>query len=111
MSDREAIEALGRAIAAWREARGMTQENLALQIGVTNVSISRYEAGKRKVSPGIMARISKALGVPAMAFQFAPSDPDEARRIEQMIAVLQSKRGDAVDRWLAAASDLPDKDK
>ena len=48
-----------------REAKGMTQEQVAQKAGVTKQYITMLEAGKRK-SPSlpVLQRLAKALGVP-----------------------------------------------
>jgi transcriptional regulator with XRE-family HTH domain len=48
-----------------REAKGMTQEQVAQKAGVTKQYITMLEAGKRE-SPSlpVLRRLAKALGVP-----------------------------------------------
>ncbi len=56
---------LSRMLKARREARGLTQAQLAKKAGVTEAYVSMLESGKRK-APSLPAlqRLAKALGVP-----------------------------------------------
>lgn len=54
---------IGDAIRQAREAAGLTQEELGAKIGVTGVSIMRYEKGQRRVSYETAISIGDALGV------------------------------------------------
>jgi glucose-1-phosphate thymidylyltransferase len=55
---------LGARIAAIRERRGWSQQRLADSLGVTNATVSRYEAGHRRINTPTLARIAEALEVP-----------------------------------------------
>lgn len=52
-------------IAEWREARGLSQEDLAAAAGLSPGYLSRMERGERNVSLKNLAKISEALKVPA----------------------------------------------
>jgi len=54
--------ALGREIAAAREAAGLTQVALAAAIGVDPQTISRWERGDRNPGPNDLYRIAQATG-------------------------------------------------
>jgi transcriptional regulator with XRE-family HTH domain len=54
--------AFGRSVRKCREARGMTQEDLAEAAGLDRSYISGVERGGRNLSLGSIARIAKALG-------------------------------------------------
>lgn len=45
-----------------RKAKGLTQQELAQNAGVSYLSIHRYESGERIPSVDIAARIAQALG-------------------------------------------------
>lgn len=61
----------GRAIKAQREAIGMTQQELADAVGVTNQAVATWENGKSAPRPHLQADIARALGV-AWAVLFQP---------------------------------------
>lgn len=54
---------VGENIKAAREAKGLTQEELGRKIGVTGVTIMRYEKSQRKPSLDVLFQLSDALGV------------------------------------------------
>jgi transcriptional regulator with XRE-family HTH domain len=56
-------ERLGHRIARQRRAAGLTQAELAEQVGVQPETISRLETGKRRVSLEMMALISECLSL------------------------------------------------
>ena len=59
---------VGRILKALREARGLTQTDLARKAKVTQAYIALLEAGRKKnPSLATLRRIAKALGVPMMA--------------------------------------------
>lgn len=61
-SDEQLSRALGRQIAAERNAQGMSQEQLgALAGGVHKNTIYRYETGEREVTWGAIKKIAAAL--------------------------------------------------
>lgn len=48
---------------AYRKAAKMTVRELASAVGTTEVTISRYETGKRKMSVGMAKKIADVLEV------------------------------------------------
>lgn len=57
------MSSLGEVIVTGRVAAGMTQEELANAIGVTQAAMSRYENDLREPEPETVERIADALGV------------------------------------------------
>lgn len=53
--------ALGKALRQLREKRGLTQETLAHEAGITTGSLSLIERGQRNPSWGTVSRITDAL--------------------------------------------------
>ena len=62
-------------IAEWREAKGLTQEQLGARLGVSDVTVSRWETGKRKADKDVLAAICEALGIPLAAIFRHPDQP------------------------------------
>jgi transcriptional regulator with XRE-family HTH domain len=54
---------LGKNIASWRNALGMTQEQLAFNLDVDQVTISRFERGATLPSLPTLNRLAHVLGV------------------------------------------------
>jgi transcriptional regulator with XRE-family HTH domain len=54
--------ALGKALRQLRERRGLTQEALAHEAGITTGSLSLIERGQRNPSWGTVSRIADAVG-------------------------------------------------
>jgi transcriptional regulator with XRE-family HTH domain len=50
-------------IALWREHRGLSQQQLADRLGTTDVTISRWETGKRQPDLSAQAAIAEALDI------------------------------------------------
>jgi y4mF family transcriptional regulator len=53
---------IGQRIKKYREEKGMTQEQLALEIGVTQAYISQLENDKRRITLDKLDAIIQALG-------------------------------------------------
>lgn len=58
----QAQHGLGPTIKALRKLRGMTQEQLALRVGMQRTSITNIELGNQIVTETSLAAIAKALG-------------------------------------------------
>lgn len=57
------MSSFGDVLAVARKARGLTQVDLGEAVGVSQVSINRYEAGEREPDDVIVAALADALGV------------------------------------------------
>jgi transcriptional regulator with XRE-family HTH domain len=59
------LKRLSRVIQQLREAKGMTQRDLAAKAEVTQAYVAQIELGKKKnPSLDVLERLAKALGVP-----------------------------------------------
>jgi transcriptional regulator with XRE-family HTH domain len=59
---------IGELIRAQRLAKGLTQAQLGIQLGVTYQQIQKYEAGTNRVGAGRLAKIAELLNVPITFF-------------------------------------------
>ncbi len=50
-------------IAEWREDKRLTQQQLGDRLGTSDVTVSRWETGKRKPDLDAQAAIAEALGI------------------------------------------------
>jgi transcriptional regulator with XRE-family HTH domain len=48
----------------YREANGLTQEALAGELGVSSITVSRWETGARKIDPELLGAVSEKTGIP-----------------------------------------------
>ena len=49
---------------AYRDSRGLTQDVLAKELGVTSISVSRWETGARQIDPTKLDLVSEKTGIP-----------------------------------------------
>lgn len=56
-------EKIGLLIATKRKEKGLTQEQLAEQVGVTNKAVSKWETGKSMPDVSIIQELCKILGI------------------------------------------------
>lgn len=59
----------------WRLEKGLTQQQLADRLGTTDVTVSRWETGKRRPNLDAQEAISEALGIDAIDLRRHPSQP------------------------------------
>lgn len=62
-------------LAEWRERKELSQEALGGRLGVSDVTISRWETGKRRPDMNAQAAIAEALGVDVMDLFRHPDQP------------------------------------
>ncbi len=62
-------------IAEWRESRGLTQQQLGDRIGATDVTVSRWETGRRQPDHNALAAISEALACDLTDLYRHPDQP------------------------------------
>jgi len=62
-------------LAEWREAKGLSQEALAGRLDTTDVTISRWETGKRRPDLDALAAYAEALGIELMDLYRHPDQP------------------------------------
>jgi Zn-dependent peptidase ImmA (M78 family)/transcriptional regulator with XRE-family HTH domain len=67
------VSGLGEVLATARRAKGLSQEELAERVGVTQEAISRYESERRDPAPDVLERVAVALGVTVPFLQSAGS--------------------------------------
>ena len=77
----------GQMIKKAREEVGMTQEALGKAIGVSGVTIMRYEKGQRNPSSKVIGRIAEELGEPFLKLFLAASDEFTAKTKERLKAL------------------------
>ena len=63
ISEQKLMKAFGKRVAEVRKSRGVTQQHLAEQIGMSVVAIAYIETGKRWARLGTLNKIAKSLKV------------------------------------------------
>lgn len=63
ISEQKLMKAFGKRVAEVRKSRGVTQQHLAEQIGMSVVAIAYIETGKRWARLGTLNKIAKCLKV------------------------------------------------
>lgn len=74
----------GQMIKSAREEAGITQEALGKAIGVSGVTIMRYEKGQRNPSSKVIEEIAEVLGEPFLKRFLAASDEFMAKTKERL---------------------------
>ncbi len=64
-SEQKFLKAFGKQVATLRKSHGVTQQQLAEDIGVSVVTIAYIETGKQWVRPKTLEKIAKSLKVSA----------------------------------------------
>ncbi|WP_115728274.1 helix-turn-helix domain-containing protein [Actinomyces culturomici] len=87
---------IGETIRTLREARGLSQEQLAHAIFISRPYISMIESGAKQITPILVAKIADALAVPQIAIvrdgYFNRDEAEalaESRKLERRIEKLQ----------------------
>ena len=62
-SEQKLMKVFGKRVASVRKSKGVTQQQLAEQIGMSVVAIAYIETGKRWARLGTLNKIAKALKV------------------------------------------------
>jgi transcriptional regulator with XRE-family HTH domain len=62
-------------LAEWRESRGLTQQQLADRLETSDVTVSRWETGKRKPDDDVKAAIAWVLGIEVVDLYRHPDQP------------------------------------
>jgi transcriptional regulator with XRE-family HTH domain len=63
---------VGRRVRAFRLNRGLSQEKLGDELGITFQQVQKYEKGVNRIGAGRLQRIAEILGVPVSEF-FSPT--------------------------------------
>jgi transcriptional regulator with XRE-family HTH domain len=48
---------------SWRLATGISQYELGLELGVTNITVSRWETGLRKIDASLLPKVARITGI------------------------------------------------
>lgn len=62
-------------LAEWRENRGLTQQTLGDRLGVSDVTVSRWETGRALLNTNVLAALSEALSIEPQDIYRHPDQP------------------------------------
>jgi transcriptional regulator with XRE-family HTH domain len=97
---------VGQAIRAYRLTAGMSQVELAAQIGVTFQQVQKYEKGLNRVGAGRLSEIAEILDIPLSQF----FEPAKSPRAQESAAVQLGFLTDRnAVRLMTAYSDIADR--
>lgn len=97
---------LHRHLSAWRDSKGLSQEQVANILGVNKSTVHRWETGKRAMDLTDLKRLSEIYKVDPAALLLSPSDHDLARRLSVALDVLRDATPEIADRWLQVGADM-----
>jgi transcriptional regulator with XRE-family HTH domain len=91
-SDREFYRALGQRLAEARKAAGLTQTQLAEQLGIAQQTLAHYEMGRLRIAVALLPPLVKLLGISIEALmgeQIPPAKRGPAPKLQQQIERIQ----------------------
>jgi transcriptional regulator with XRE-family HTH domain len=114
--------AVGRNLRLWRIARGLSQSQLAKQLGVTFQQVQKYEIGGNRMSTGRLVKAASILGVSIGAFFHGTAEASDSasalisdsrsfRLAQAFAAVRSNKFREAMVALVEKLAGLPQKPK
>lgn len=97
---------LGQQIASARKEKGMTQEMLAEQLGVTRQAVARWETGKALPGTANLFMLRKLLGIPPETADVGAADAEEAAETEETGTLAAAEKPEALaikQKWMLLA--------
>ena len=91
-SDRGFYRALGQRLAEARKAAGLTQTQLAEQLGIAQQTLAHYEMGRLRIAVALLPPVIKILGITVeelMGEQVPPAKRGPAPKLQQQIERIQ----------------------
>lgn len=86
----------------WRESSGLTQENVAGTLGVTGVTLHRWETGKAPVTVSNYIKLASLYGANDISMlTLPPPRRDEAMALQEAWKIISDMPEQARQDWLA----------
>ena len=93
---------VGRNVRVWRMAKGLSQAQFAIRLGVTFQQVQKYETGGNRIPTGRLVKLAAILGVPIAAL-FEGTDAAEPSR--SLLALVSDRRSFRLAHAFAAVKD------
>jgi transcriptional regulator with XRE-family HTH domain len=93
---------VGRRVRAFRLNKGLSQEKLGDELGITFQQIQKYEKGVNRIGAGRLQRIAEILGVPVSEFFASSASVPSAESLYELVDTA------AALRLLRAYARIPD---
>ena len=95
MKDQQFYQRLGRRIAEHRKALGLTQTDLAQELGVAQQTMAHYEGGTARIAAAMLPTVARVLGVTieeliGMPARRGTSKRGPAPKLQQQLERVQS---------------------
>jgi len=99
---------IGQRIRARRLEKGLSQTELATEVGVTFQQIQKYEKGMNRVGGGRLSQIAEVLGVPPSYFFASEDGKNGGTEKTEIFELISNGKGTAAIRILRAMSQMED---
>ena len=100
MAHKALEELIGRNIAMYREAAGLTQATLAEKIGISTAFVSRVERGQKRMKVETLYATAKALDVSVDALLSTDSSAAQLANINQLLAGQSDEYLEGIERMI-----------
>jgi transcriptional regulator with XRE-family HTH domain len=96
----ESSKSIYRFLRLWRKNAGLTQEQVANILGISNTVLSEKERGVRKFKPEEVEKLVEVYGEEAWVMMaFAPGDP-RLEQFKRAMALIRQMSPASADKWL-----------
>ncbi len=92
--DKRFYQGLGQRLATFRKAQGLTQQQLAEMMDISQQTMAHYEVGRLRVAVAMLPELAKVLGIAVEELIGTPSTASKnkrgpAPRLQQQIELIQ----------------------
>lgn len=91
---------------AWREAVGLTQQQVANKVGTTHATVSRWESGVQAIPPKKFNELAAVYGATPAELLFPPADRTMAQRLHRAVEIIKNLNDQEVEQWLGLGQSL-----
>jgi transcriptional regulator with XRE-family HTH domain len=83
---------VGRRVRAFRLNKGLSQEKLGDELGITFQQVQKYEKGVNRIGAGRLQRIAEILGVPVSEFFASSGSAPSAGNLYELVDTASALR-------------------